>query len=309
MSNALVIIEPGQDAASLLALVAPVADTVAVAVLAGPGGSASAVAGAASTTVLQADGLQAGEAAAAVVAELVASHGAELVALPATARFREVAALLTGRLDAACAPDAIALARTADGLTADRLLYGGVVIGTFALQRPVAVVTATVKPLADGAAPAGGPAPARAVTAAPVAGKTLTGRAEVAAEGGLANAERIVSFGRGLRAAGDIELIRALAAALDAELGCSRPIVDDLKWLGLPHQVGLTGTTVKPRLYLAVGISGQIQHLVGMRDAKTIIAINNNPSAPIFEASDLAVVGDLYEIVPRLTAALAARSA
>ncbi|MCL2090901.1 MAG: electron transfer flavoprotein subunit alpha/FixB family protein [Micrococcales bacterium] len=280
--SALVIVEPGQDPQNLVALAQPVTDAVEVVVL--------AVAG-----------LEAGEATAEVVAGLVSSRGADLVLLPATPRFAEVAALLTGRLDAACAPDAIALAMTPDGLTADRLLYGGVVVGTVALQRPVRVVTAVVKPL-EGAAAA-----PEAVTPPAVAGKTLTGRTETAAEGGLANAERVVAFGRALRSQDDIALVQALADALGAAVGCSRPIVDDNKWLDLSYQVGLTGTTVRPQLYLALGISGQIQHLVGMRDSTLIVAVNTNPSAPIFEASDLSVVGDLYQIVPRLTAALAAR--
>lgn len=279
--SALVIVEPGQDPQNLVALAQPVTDAVDV-------------------VVLPVAGLEAGEATAEVVAGLVEARGADLVLLPSTPRFAEVAALLTGRLDAACAPDAISLAATADGITADRLLYGGVVIGTIALQRPVRIVTSVVKPAETSATP-------EAVTAPAVAGKTLTGRTEAAAEGGLANAERIVAFGRGLRSQDDIDLVRALAGALDAELGCSRPIVDDNKWLDLSHQVGLTGTTVRPQLYLALGISGQIQHLVGMRDSTVIVSVNTNPSAPIFEASDLSVVGDLYEIVPRLTAALAAR--
>ncbi len=304
--SALVVVGPGQDAESLVTLARPVSDTVHVAVLAGPGGSADEFASADSTSVVQAGGLEAGEATAAVIAELAQRHGADLVLLPATPRFREVAALLTGHLDAACAPDALSLARTADGLTADRLLYGGVVIGTIALQRPVAVVTAGVKPLA---AVGGSAAPVEAVDVPAVAGKALTGSTPAADDGGLANAERVVSFGRGVRTQTDIDMIRGLASALNAELGCSRPIVDDNKWLELPYQVGLTGTTVQPQIYLAVGISGAIQHLVGMRDSKVIIAINNNPSAPIFEASDVAVVGDLYEIVPRLTEALVARSA
>jgi electron transfer flavoprotein alpha subunit len=303
----LVVVGPAQDAENLVSLARPVAEAVPVAGRTAPDGTGAAVPSADSTTVIQAAGLESGEAAAAMVAELAQQRGAEVILLPSTPRFREVAALLTGRLDAACAPEAISLARTAEGITADRLLYGGVVIGTILLQRRVVVVTSSVKPLAaDGGA---APAPAQAMAAAGIAGKTLTGRTEVSDPGGLANAARIVSFGRGVRAQADIELIRALAAALHAELGCSRPIVDDAKWLDLPHQVGLTGTTVQPRLYLAVGISGQIQHLVGMRDSKVIIAINNNPSAPIFEAADLAVVGDLYEIVPRLTEAILARSA
>lgn len=279
--SALVIVEPGQDPQNLVALAQPVTDAVDV-------------------VVLPVAGLEAGEATAEVVADLVSGRGADLVLLPSTPRFAEVAALLAGRLDAACAPDVISLATTADGLTADRLLYGGVVIGTIALQRPVRVVTSAVKLAAGATAP-------EAVTPPAVAGKTLTGRTETAAEGGLANAERVVSFGRGLRSRDDIALVQALADALGAEVGCSRPIVDDNKWLDLPHQVGLTGTTVRPQLYLALGISGQIQHLVGMRDATVIVSVNTNASAPIFEASDLSVVGDLYEIVPRLTAALAAR--
>ncbi len=279
--SALVIVEPGQDPQNLVALAQPVTDTVDV-------------------VVLPVTGLEAGEATAEVVADLVSSRGADLVLLPSTPRFSEVAALLTGRLDAACAPNAISLATTADGLTADRLLYGGVVVGTIALQRPVRVVTSVVKPLESAAA-------LEAVTPPAVAGKTLTGRTETVVEGGLANAERVVSFGRGVRSQDDIALVQALADALGAELGCSRPIVDDNKWLDLSHQVGLTGTTVRPQLYLALGISGQIQHLVGMRDSTVIVSVNTNPSAPIFEASDLSVVGDLYEIVPRLTAALSAR--
>jgi len=305
--SALVVVGSGQDATSLVELARPVTDAVHVVVLAGPGGTASTVPSADSTSVVQADGLESGDVAAAAVAELVGRHGADLVVLASTLRFREVTALLTGLLGAACAPDALSLAMTPDGLTADRLLYGGVVIGTVLLQRPVRVVTAGVKPL--DAAAGGEAAPVEDVTVQAPAGKTLTGRTEVADEGGLANAERIVSFGRGLRAAADIDVIRGLATALDAELGCSRPIVDDNKWLDLSHQVGLTGTTVQPQLYVAVGISGQIQHLVGMRDSKVIVSINTNPSAPIFEASDLSVVGDLYEIVPRLAAAISARSA
>ncbi|MCL2849087.1 MAG: electron transfer flavoprotein subunit alpha/FixB family protein [Micrococcales bacterium] len=300
--SALVVVEPGHDAQTLVELARPVSTTVDVVVL---GESGEQAAGADSTVVVTADGCGCGEATAALVAELVGAKGADLLVLASTERLREVAALLTARLDAACAPDAVALGRTDEGLTADRLLYGGVAIGTLALQRPVAIVTAAVKPSAGG----GAPAPVQTMAAPCIEGKTLTGRTAVADEGGLANADRVVAFGRGVRTHDDIAMVRALADALGAELGCSRPIVDDLKWLDLPHQVGLTGTTVKPQLYVAVGISGQIQHLVGMRESKLIISINNNASAPIFEASDVAVVADLYEVVPRLAQALAARSA
>lgn len=114
----------------------------------------------------------------------------------------------------------------------------------------------------------------------------------------LASAKRIVSAGRGIQKKEDLEIIENLAAKLDAELGCSRPLSEDFKWLPVERQVGLTGETVQPDIYMAIGISGQVQHLVGMRDAKVVVAINNNKSAPIFESCDYGIVGDLYEIAP-----------
>jgi electron transfer flavoprotein alpha subunit len=124
----------------------------------------------------------------------------------------------------------------------------------------------------------------------------------------LAAAPLIVSVGRGIREQDNIVLVEELAQALGAELAASRPICD-AGWLPMERQVGSSGQTVTPKLYLAVGISGAIQHLVGMKGAKTIIAINKDENAPIFEIADYGVVGDLFEVVPALTKAiLAAKS-
>lgn len=117
----------------------------------------------------------------------------------------------------------------------------------------------------------------------------------------LTSAKKIVSVGRGIDKEENIEIIEKLAKAIGAEMGCSRPISEDFKWLPVERQVGLTGETVKPDLYMAIGISGQVQHVVGMRDSKIVIAINNNKNAPIFEFCDYGIVGDLFEIVPILT--------
>ncbi|MGA2675113.1 MAG: electron transfer flavoprotein subunit alpha/FixB family protein [Terracidiphilus sp.] len=121
----------------------------------------------------------------------------------------------------------------------------------------------------------------------------------------LASAQRIVSVGRGIREAENIPLVQELATALDAELAASRPICD-AGWLPLERQVGSSGQTVSPRLYLAVGISGAIQHQVGMKGAQCIVAINKDPDAPIFEIADYGIVGDLFEVVPALTEAVKA---
>jgi electron transfer flavoprotein alpha subunit len=119
----------------------------------------------------------------------------------------------------------------------------------------------------------------------------------------LSQAERIVSVGRGIKEQANIAIARKLADALGAELAASRPICD-AGWLPMERQVGSSGQTVAPKLYLAVGISGAIQHLVGMKGASTIVAINKDPDAPIFEVADYGIVGDLFEVVPAMVAAL-----
>jgi electron transfer flavoprotein alpha subunit len=117
----------------------------------------------------------------------------------------------------------------------------------------------------------------------------------------LTQAPLIVSVGRGIKEQNNIEIVRKLANALGAELAASRPICDN-EWLPMDRQIGSSGQTVAPKLYLAVGISGAIQHLVGMKGSRTIVAINKDPEAPIFEIADFGIVGDLFEIVPALTA-------
>ena len=117
----------------------------------------------------------------------------------------------------------------------------------------------------------------------------------------LTQAPLIVSVGRGIKEQKNIEIVEKLARAMGAELAASRPICDN-DWLPMDRQIGSSGQTVAPKLYLAVGISGAIQHLVGMKGSRTIVAINKDPEAPIFELADYGIVGDLFEIVPALTA-------
>jgi len=124
----------------------------------------------------------------------------------------------------------------------------------------------------------------------------------------LSRARRIVAVGGGLKRREDLVLVEELAKALGAELGCTRPIAEGLGWLPRDRYIGLSGSHVSPDLYLAVGVSGQLQHMAGCRTAKIMVAINTDPGAPIMGQSDYLIPGDMYELVPALTAALRSRS-
>lgn len=120
----------------------------------------------------------------------------------------------------------------------------------------------------------------------------------------LGRAERIVAVGRGLRTQDDLALIQRLADSLDAEIACSRPLAEGLEWLNADRYIGVTGQHVAPKLYVAVGISGQLQHVVGARAARNVMVINNDENAPYFSEADYGIVGDLYEVIPALISAL-----
>jgi electron transfer flavoprotein alpha subunit len=137
---------------------------------------------------------------------------------------------------------------------------------------------------------------------------TLVSVERVTAMGGegvdITAATRLVAVGRGFRTRDDLSLARDLAQSLKGDLACSRGIAEDEHWLPIERYIGISGQTVKPELYVAAGLSGQVQHMVGCRESKVIVAVNSDERAPIFEAADYGIVGDLYQVLPLLTAAL-----
>jgi electron transfer flavoprotein alpha subunit len=218
---------------------------------------------------------------------------------------REVSARLSARLLRGCLSEVSKLSSDGKALSGERGEYGGKVQTRVATDLPcIATVKAGSYPPAGGK---GGEATELLVGEVEVKEKVLSASKRVAATVDLRAAKIIVSAGRGVKKKEDLALIESLARALGGTMGCSRPLSSDLGWLPEDYHIGLTGLTVKPDLYLAVGISGQLQHVAGIKDSKVVAAINTDKEAPIFQAADYGVVGDLYQVVPALQRALASR--
>jgi electron transfer flavoprotein alpha subunit len=243
----------------------------------------------------------------AILHQACQEYKPSVIMLGSTRWGKEVAARLAGMLGCGCALDCTAVSLDAGKtLSVERLVLGGNAMSTEQMVRLPAVVTVPAKVipcLPEAASPGGAVEHKEFALAAPRATSLKVTRREVSGVK-LDTAQVVVSMGRGVKAKEDIRIISELAKALNGELGCTRPIAADLKWLPKEHWVGLSGTKVKPKVYIAVGISGQIQHIAGMRDSALIVAINKDKDAPIFKAADFGIVGDLYKVVPEIMSQL-----
>jgi electron transfer flavoprotein alpha subunit len=248
------------------------------------------------------------EAVAALVADRVKSGGYRAVVMVASAQGKDLAPRVAAKLGVPLASDLTMVQLAGDKIVGTHPVNIGKVIATVSLTANPAVVslrpgavTAAEQPRTarvETIAPVGDPAASRVKVAQTVAGNT--------AKLDLGDAPIIVSGGRGLKAAENFKLVEDLAAAFgNAAVGATRAVTDD-GWRPHSDQIGQTGRQVSPNLYVAVGISGAIQHLAGMRTSKTIVAINKDREAPIFKIADYGIVGDVLEVVPALTAAVKA---
>ena len=217
-----------------------------------------------------------------------------------TSNGRDLAPRIGARLDVGVASDVDQLSWTDGKLRARRPVYSGKAFATVDVTGTPAI--ATTRPNAFPAEEAGGGAAdvSEVAASADAKSKLLETKAPEAGELTIAEADIIVSGGRGLKDGPNFSYIRDLAHAIGGAVGASRATVD-AGWIDHQHQVGQTGRVVSPNLYIAVGISGAIQHLAGMSSSKHIVAINKDPEAPIFRVADLGVVGDLFQILPALT--------
>ena len=277
----------------------------AVVLGAAEGAESLAAAGAAKVVVLEGVDGAVDDASAAALAAAAKAAMPRTILLPATVFGRSVAPRLAVALGAGLAADAVTLELDGEKrLVARRSAYAGNVTVKLVVKSVPEI--ATVRPMAFPRASVNGGAGAvekSAADASAAKGRTkfVSFAADTSGEIDIGAAEKIVSGGRGLGDPKGFDLVRDLAHSLGAAVGASRAAVD-AGWIPYKHQVGITGRSVRPRLYIACGISGQIQHMGGMKSSDVIVAINTDADCPMMKAANYAVQGDLYKVVPALVA-------
>jgi electron transfer flavoprotein alpha subunit len=231
----------------------------------------------------------------------------DTVLMAHTYQARDFAPMLAARLGISAITDVIGISGEGASATFTRPMFQGKLTATVRATTSAVIVTVQIGAFRADAVRRGGSASIGpvdvSIDTAAIRQQPEAPFQEAKQAVDLSQAERIVAVGRGIKSQDNLPLAQTLAAVMHAELAASRPICDS-GWLPMERQVGSSGQTVAPRLYVALGISGAIQHLVGMKGSRTIVAINKDADAPIFEVADYGIVGDLFEIVPALTAEL-----
>ncbi|WP_371361928.1 Protein FixB [Sporomusa rhizae] len=244
------------------------------------------------------------ESYAGAIAELLSKEQASVVLVGATMRGKDLAAKIAAILKTGLVSDALTVQYANDAIETTRLVYGGLAVRTEASALP-ALITIPPRTFPETSAAAVQCEIVTVEAANQDSRVTVSNVCPIVREGAdIATANKIVCVGRGLAKQEDVKMAEELAAAVGGEIGCTRGISEDYHWLPSDRYIGISGQKVKPELYIGMGISGQVQHVVGIRDSKIIVVIDTNEKAPIFEAADYGIVGDLYEVVPLLTAAL-----
>jgi electron transfer flavoprotein alpha subunit len=240
---------------------------------------------------------------APVVAELAAQESPKAILAPVTSRQRELMARLAARLGGGLSADSVALAVEGDRLVATRPVYAGKLLSKVTWAKTPWMATLRPNVFRPAEAQPGKTATVdRPTVTLPESAMKLVERREEVSTGlpELTEAEIVISGGRGMKGPENYVILENMAGVIGAAVGASRAAVD-AGWRPHRFQIGQTGRTISPKLYLGFGVSGAIQHLAGMRTSKVIVAVNKDPEAPIFKIADYGIVGDLFEVVPALT--------
>jgi electron transfer flavoprotein alpha subunit len=243
---------------------------------------------------------------AAVLADVIEKEKPPVILLGATAQGKDLAGRLAARFNASLAMDCVALRISNQDLIATRPMYGGKILADVALEGDLKMIAVRPKAMAVAETPGAGAIEKLQIAVGPTAVK-LIGKDMAAGKVELTEADIVVTGGRGMGGS-DYSILEKLADMLGGAVGASRSAVDE-GWRPVSDQVGQTGKVVSPKLYIACGVSGAIQHLAGMSSSKVIVAINKDSEAPIFQKADYGIVGDLFEVVPLLTEELKKQTA
>lgn len=254
----------------------------------------------------QNDALQRTENYAESIAALLKDKHPAMLLLAATKRGKALAARLSVQLNAALVNDATAVDIIDGHICAEHRMYGGLAFAQEKINSPLAIITLAPGVQEPCTSDTSNQCPTETVPYVAPRHEILCRerRAKAASSVDLSKAKRVVGVGRGLAAQDDLKMVHELAAVLNAEVGCSRPIAEDENWMERERYIGVSGVLLKSDLYLTLGISGQIQHMVGGNGAKVIVAINKDKNAPIFNYADYGLVGDIYKVVPALISQL-----
>ncbi|RYY56335.1 MAG: electron transfer flavoprotein subunit alpha/FixB family protein [Chitinophagaceae bacterium] len=237
-----------------------------------------------------------------VIAEVALSAGADVIVLSNNLNGKAIAPRLSARLKAGLVSGAVALPDTASGFVVRKNVFSGKAYANISVSTPVKIISlnSNAYPVTEGEGTAE-VVPANVTVDAPKV--KVTGSTKASGEVSLTEAEIVVSAGRGLKGPENWGMVEDLAHVLHAATACSRPVAD-ADWRPHHEHVGQTGFAIAPNLYVAIGISGAIQHLAGVNRSKVIVVINKDPEAPFFKAADYGIVGDAFEIVPKMTEAI-----
>jgi electron transfer flavoprotein alpha subunit len=244
-----------------------------------------------------------GEVWTPVLADLTKQHSPKAIFAPVTSKMRELAARLAARLGAGLSADSVGMAMDGDQLVATRPVYAGKLLAKMTWAKTPWIATLRPNVFRPAEAQAGKSAPVEKPSVSiPAPVMKLVERREEVSTGlpELTEAETVISGGRGMKGPENYVILEDMARVIGAAVGASRAAVD-AGWRPHRFQIGQTGRTISPKLYLGFGVSGAIQHLAGMRTSKVIVAVNKDPDAPIFKIADYGIVGDLFEVVPALT--------
>jgi len=241
------------------------------------------------------------ETYARVLSQVAGDDGPDVVLITSTRLGKETAGRAAQLLQAGCITDGIGLTVRCSDIVVDRYALGGNTISSQTIKTRKKVISITPRTFEPKAQPAAGRIERLEIRAHPKRVEVVERRKKTGEAATIETAENLVCVGKGISRREDLAMVSELCEALKAELGCTRALSADYHWISEDRMIGISGRRCKPRFHISIGVSGQIQHTVGIMSSKLIVAINKDKEAPIFKIADYGIVGDLYQVVPKLT--------